>query len=62
MLNNTAGGLSMDNEDRKNEQSAWQASHQKQSYNDIKDDSPENQNKGHNIKKQALGPNTYRKR
>ncbi len=52
----------MDNEDLKNLRAAQQASHQKQSYNDIKDDSVENQNKEHNIKKQALGPNTDRKR
>lgn len=52
----------MDNKDMEIKRDMEQADHQKQSYNDLKDDSVENQNKTHNIRKQALGPNTYRKR
>lgn len=29
---------------------------------ETRDDSVENQNKEHNVRKEALGPNTYRKR
>lgn len=50
------------NEHLKEKGVAQQVDSLKQPYNDIKDDSIENQNKGHNVRKEALGPNTRRKK